>query len=244
MRLRQASKLETIRATIADGSSEVLNRPATLEPWDFSSPGREEVLALLKSDDYRKRTAWLAVGALVMGLALGWAGALSWYAPATTSVLNAISQRDAPSRQVAETKLGKAEGTRKTASTSILRTPLPASQVSAAGSSISAKPQARWSDGTHSMDVSSTSPPVDQADVTGSIDLRATVTPAPDTRPTTIEGWTLLDVRGGTAVLAGPDGVRMAMRGNTVPGVGRIDSIVRWGNRWIVATDSGLIAAP
>jgi len=36
----------------------------------------------------------------------------------------------------------------------------------------------------------------------------------------------------------------MAKRGDTVPGVGRIDSIVRWGNRWIVATASGLIATP
>jgi hypothetical protein len=36
----------------------------------------------------------------------------------------------------------------------------------------------------------------------------------------------------------------MAMRGDTVPGIGRIDSIVRWGNRWIVATDGGLIATP
>jgi hypothetical protein len=36
----------------------------------------------------------------------------------------------------------------------------------------------------------------------------------------------------------------MAMRGDTVPGIGRIDSIVRWGNRWIVATDNGLIATP
>jgi hypothetical protein len=27
-----------------------------------------------------------------------------------------------------------------------------------------------------------------------------------------------------------------------VPGVGRVDSIVRWGNRWIVATSKGLIS--
>ena len=64
----------------------------------------------------------------------------------------------------------------------------------------------------------------------------------PETKPTTIEGWTVLDVRGGTAVLEGPDGVRTAARGDTVPGIGRIDSIVRWGNRWIVATANGLIA--
>jgi hypothetical protein len=66
-------------------------------------------------------------------------------------------------------------------------------------------------------------------------------TPTPDTRPTTIEGWTVRNVSGGTAVLQGPDGVRRVSVGDTVPGAGRIDSIVRWGNRWIVATSKGLI---
>jgi hypothetical protein len=66
--------------------------------------------------------------------------------------------------------------------------------------------------------------------------------PVPETRPRTIEGWTLLEVKGGTAVLEGPNGVWSAMRGDTVPGVGKIDSIVRWGNRWIVATSKGLIS--
>jgi hypothetical protein len=60
--------------------------------------------------------------------------------------------------------------------------------------------------------------------------------PVPETKPTTIEGWTLLEVRGGTAVLEGPDGIWKVTRGDTVPGVGKIDSIVRWGSRWIVAT--------
>ncbi len=66
--------------------------------------------------------------------------------------------------------------------------------------------------------------------------------PVPETRPTTIEGWTIREVSGGTAVLVGPNGVWNATRGDTVPGVGKIDSIVRWGNRWIVATSRGLIS--
>jgi hypothetical protein len=66
--------------------------------------------------------------------------------------------------------------------------------------------------------------------------------PVPETRPTTIEGWTIREVSGGTAVLEGPNGVWKATRGDTVPGVGKIDSIVRWGNRWIVATSRGLIS--
>jgi hypothetical protein len=65
--------------------------------------------------------------------------------------------------------------------------------------------------------------------------------PVPDTRPTTIEGWTVRNISGRTAVLQGPDGIRKVSVGEIVPGAGRIDAIVRWGNRWIVATSKGLI---
>lgn len=64
----------------------------------------------------------------------------------------------------------------------------------------------------------------------------------PETRPTTIEGWSIREVAGGTAVLQGPTGVFRVAQGDTVPGVGRVDSIVRWGSRWIVATTRGLIS--
>ena len=66
----------------------------------------------------------------------------------------------------------------------------------------------------------------------------------PETRPTTIEGWMVRDVIGGAAVLEGPGGVWSVTRGDTVPGVGTVDSIVRWGNRWVVATSGGLISTP
>jgi hypothetical protein len=68
--------------------------------------------------------------------------------------------------------------------------------------------------------------------------------PFPETRPTTIEGWMVRDVVGGTAMLQGPDGVRRVTLGDTLPGAGRVVSIVRWGNRWIVATSRGLISTP
>jgi hypothetical protein len=72
--------------------------------------------------------------------------------------------------------------------------------------------------------------------------VSARPTPVPETKPTTIDGWTIREVNGDTAVLEGPSGVWKATRGDTVPGVGKIDSIVRWGNRWIVATSKGLIS--
>jgi hypothetical protein len=192
-------------------------QPASTHPWDFLSPNRDEVLALLKPDE-RKRTIWLVAGALVAGFGLGWAGGFGWYGSADTAARNPVTQTETVSRRPPEIKSGgKAEAARKIASTPNLQTPPGAN----------ARPQAA---------------PAIQANIT--LTERGPMVPVPETRPTTIEGWTVLDVRGGTAVLEGPDGVRMATRGDTVPGIGRVDSIVRWGNRWIVATDSGLIATP
>ena len=68
--------------------------------------------------------------------------------------------------------------------------------------------------------------------------------PAPETRPTTIEGWKLRDVTNGTAVLEGPSGSWRVVRGDTVPGLGRVDSIFQWGNRLMVATSKGLVSTP
>ncbi len=66
--------------------------------------------------------------------------------------------------------------------------------------------------------------------------------PVPETKPRTVEGWMIRDVVGNTVVLQGPGGVWRATQGDTVPGIGKVDSIVRWGNRWIVSTSKGLIS--
>jgi hypothetical protein len=244
MQFHQANTLEKIDSAGSALGNEILTQPASIAPCDFLSPDRDEVLALLKPDGDRRRTIWLAAGALVAGLGLGWAGGFSWQGSASTPALNPITQIETPSRRIAEMKSGgKSEGARKTVSASGAQTPPGANTVSAAGANASAKPQAA-SPGAANLYTGSlsTASPAIPASMTQT--ERAPIGPAPETRPTTIEGWTVLDVRGGTAVLEGPDGVRMATRGDTVAGIGRIDSIVRWGNRWIVATDSGLIATP
>jgi hypothetical protein len=242
MQVHHANTLGKIESAGDEGRSQVPTWPTTQDPWDFSSPNRDEVLALLKRGGDPTRTSWLVAGALVAGFALGWSGGFSWYGPATVSTLDPVPQTQTPSHRIAERRSGgKTEGARKTASTLGLRTP----PVSAIGVGTSAKPLAKSSDVAHlSVDSSSVAPPAIQADMTptGSLAPRWPIMPVPETRPTTIEGWTVLDVQGGTAVLGGPDGVRMATRGDIVPGIGRIDSIVRWGNRWIVATTGGLIA--
>ena len=60
----------------------------------------------------------------------------------------------------------------------------------------------------------------------------------PETTPTTITDWTLREVTNGMAVLQGPTGILRVTRGDTVPGLGKITSIVRWGKGWVVATSA------
>ena len=66
----------------------------------------------------------------------------------------------------------------------------------------------------------------------------------PETPPSTIPGWIVHEVASGTAVVQGPNGTWRVARGDVLPGAGRVDSIVRWGNRWIVSTNRGLISTP
>jgi hypothetical protein len=73
---------------------------------------------------------------------------------------------------------------------------------------------------------------------------RRNLIPVPETRPTTIPGWTVTSVNNGIATLQGPEGTWKVARGDSVPILGKIDSVVLWGNRWIVATSRGLITTP
>ncbi len=118
----------------------------------------------------------------------------------------------------------------------------PAKQITLAGESAKETPQA----GAQS---NATQPPqAAEHDANQKVSSVAPQTrptqPYPDTKPNTIAGWAILDVVDGMAVVQGPSGVWRVRHGDTVPGVGRVDSIVRWGNRWIVATSRGLISTP
>ena len=68
--------------------------------------------------------------------------------------------------------------------------------------------------------------------------------PKPATAPTQIkriENWAVRDVVDGMAILAGPNGIIGVSSGDVVPGVGRVESIVHRGGRWVVATSKGVI---
>jgi hypothetical protein len=194
---------------------------------------RDDVLLVRTPYDGRGLTGLLAAMALAASFALGWSGALNWPDVETMLGLGHVAQKEAPSPHVAEAKpAGRPEGARKSASTPDLRTVAPAtvgsiSKPSAASGRASAEPS---------------NPVLAAVPSAVAMAVKPALAPPPETRPTTIPGWSVVEVRDGTAVLEGPDGIRMAARGDTIPGVGRIDSIVRWGNRWIVATANGLIA--
>ena len=72
-----------------------------------------------------------------------------------------------------------------------------------------------------------------------------TSTPAADVRrePTVIKHWRVREVLNGTALLQGPNGLLGVTRGQLVPGVGRVESILRKGTGWVVATSRGVITS-
>ncbi|HKS17824.1 MAG TPA: hypothetical protein VJS63_01280 [Bradyrhizobium sp.] len=213
-------------ATLADAAG-VLPSPAlTADPPDYISPVREEGLLLLKPDRDRMRVPSLVAAALVAGFGLGWAGGSNWSSALDVATLNP-AQKDTSSPRSETKSANRIEPARKPTSIAAGVSPKPQTT-----SSVRPEPEALRGPAAANI-----APPAAAV-------AREPLIAAPETRPTTIEGWTVREVRGGAAVLEGPDGIRTASAGDTVPGIGRIDSIVRWGNRWIVATASGLIATP
>jgi len=199
--------------------------------WDFLKTDHDDVLVVRGPFGDRTRAALLVAAVVVASFGLGWAGGLNWPQFASELGLVEVAQQEAPSPRISEARSsGKIEGTRKTAS---------ASDSPAIVGSIH-KPSALLAGGARPS--ASLASQANAGPSAAAIAMRQPVVAPPETKPATIPGWTVVDVRDGTAVLEGPDGIRMAARGDTIPGVGRVESIVRWGNRWVIATAGGLIA--
>ena len=213
-------------------------KPAGLP--DVLSRNRDDVLVLREPYGDRARPVLLATMALAASFALGWAGALNWPEVANLLGVDQIAQKEAPSPPIAEARPGGKIGRRSKDGIHV--------RLANRGTRHGRKhSQAfrRFTGGARLPADPSSAVFASQANASPAAVAMATrppLAPAPETRPTTIPGWTVVEVRDGTAVLEGPDGIRMAARGDTIPGIGRIESIVRWGNRWIVATAHGLIA--
>jgi hypothetical protein len=220
---REPSTVESILSgNVAGGLA-----PAALR--NFLNSDRDDILVVRESPRDRARSILLVAAAVVASFGLGWSGGLSWPQFAGTLGLETVAHSEAPAPRMAEARPGKVDA-RKLAATS---------DSPAIVGSI-AKPSALAPSGARPSAAA-----VSQANVSAAAALamrQPALAAPPETRPTTVPGWTVVDVRDGTAVLEGPDGIRMAARGDAIPGLGRIESIVRWGNRWIVATANGLIA--
>ena len=219
---------------------------ANIHPSDFAIRNPEEILAALGG---RRRIWPLAVGFAAV-FALGWAGGSNAYRfPGIATAFNPFPQLVKSSPGNPDSKMKSVARVDDPVRNTISEAGLQASNIlqsTAPAASMSGRAQ-KLSLGATRLGTASSSLLAEPANRTLPADpvmQREAIAPAPETRPTTIDGWTVREVRGGTAVLEGPDGVWTATRGDTVPGVGRIDSIVRWGSRWIVATASGLIATP
>jgi hypothetical protein len=101
---------------------------------------------------------------------------------------------------------------------------------------IQAEPVAKLSKAVETLDRLARSETAGQA--TGSI------TPPPATggaNAGVVEGWVVRDVYRGTALIEGRMGMIEVDKGDTVPGLGRVDAIRKQDGRWVVVTSKGLI---
>jgi hypothetical protein len=233
MQVQPSSRFEHISSLDEDTSGEPPSPPADTDLLDDLGPIRADALHLLSPNAGPVYVVcFAAAGALALGFGLGWASGSTWHG--TPTVIASTAQPNTSPPRPEMKSAPKTESARKQTTLGTASNSSPKAPNLSTGSVLR-------SDGQTSR-TAATSLPLDLP--TGSIAPREPLYPAPETRPATIAGWTVRDVRGGTAILEGPDGIRSAMVGDTVPGVGQIESIVRWGNRWIVATANGLIATP
>jgi hypothetical protein len=220
---------------------------------DFTRTPDKSAIPAARHGAQQLRTAFVA-GAVFTVFGLGWIGGLSWnrfFGPASVSVpLQQDLNRSAHFLNSGGEKvsvIAKA-GQEATATAPNIRK-IPTASATAVGrgpdSSQAAPPPATASKSPVSSVArqnSVSSGPAMAAVEHGAAKIVPRPAPTLETKPTTIEGWTVREVVGGTAVLEGPGGIWRATRGDTVPGVGKVDSIVRWGSHWIVATSRGLIS--
>jgi hypothetical protein len=87
--------------------------------------------------------------------------------------------------------------------------------------------------------------PAAAKEVTGSI---APPAPAPAPAPKvevarlpTVEGWRLLDIANGSALIEGRRGMFEVYAGDPVPGLGKVEAIRKQDGHWVVVTSKGLI---
>ncbi len=106
---------------------------------------------------------------------------------------------------------------------------------------IQAEPVAKLSKAVETLDRLARSETAGQA--TGSIALPPAAGGA-SANAGVVEGWVVRDVYRGTALIEGRMGMIEVDKGDTVPGLGRVDAIRKQDGRWVVVTSKGLIVPP
>jgi hypothetical protein len=77
--------------------------------------------------------------------------------------------------------------------------------------------------------------------VTGSIATAVPPVPSLPAQSAIVDGWALRSVQNGTALIQGRIGLVEVEPGDSLPGLGRIETIRRQDGRWVVVTSRGLI---
>lgn len=178
-------------------------------------------------------------GALLVSFGFGWVCGTSFDSPPDATLSPPVqkverspgwdSERNPPhSRRIANAAAPRNTAPVGTTTAKASASAASARLIASAVAQLQAEPQTTASIGAQPAPSESNPPPP--------------LSPVPETRPTTIAGWSVREVDGDSVVLVGPDRVWTVRMGDNVPGVGRIDTIVRWGSRWIVATSAGLIS--
>jgi hypothetical protein len=238
--------------TAAQGpASEVQEQPTV--PWDHDlrMDDRDKILVSSSPPFIRRTRFLLKTIALLVTLSIGWFGGFSSSYFLSFRPFPTPEQKINPSAQV----LGSENQLTPIASTETPPAVIPQpsnieKSATAPGNGIAHRDKSTQSTDQITRSIKGSAIEQPNASLSGTASAaitRSTKTlskpmPVPETRPTTIEGWRVRDVVDGTAILEGPNGIRKAARGDIVPGLGRIDSIVLWGSRWIVSTSRGLIS--
>jgi hypothetical protein len=213
--------------------------------WDagIRISDEERILTSCASDRRASRTI-VALGALLI-LGIGWiSGVISQQFFAFGHKLDSQRQLPGSKNQAASGRIDTGRNTNAAASNIDKNTPITGS-IAARRLSPAEIAAAQQLGVTKSSPVpQQTAVPAPTGSAIGPGSSAPNWTSFPETKPTTIEGWTVRELVGGSAILEGPDGVWKVARGDTVPGAGRVESIVRWGSRVIVATSMGLISTP
>ncbi len=217
--------------------------PSPAGTEEVRAPNQDESLSSLVPGDGGGLRVRLVTGLLLAALGLGWAGLSNPYRffksdPASTPVQQtAVSDRVPPVVDQETTSAAPISSQASTPTGSGLSSyRVGGEPIHRADQGVVSSDEAVPSNAQKTTTMKQAAVPVPR-EKKGQYQL----TPTPETRPNTIEGWRIRHVSGRTVVLLGPDGIHKASVGDTVPGAGRIDSIVRWGGRLLVATSRGLI---